>query len=185
TADSILKEEKIMGDDMTPKQPASSASGADYPIMVPLEGEASSVSPLQVQRFFVFLKKYWWVPVLTVILSLGAAITYILCAPPTYVSIARMWETEKLRLPEGAAFTGDLQNYYGTQIELLRSVKMQQLALARLQAARTNTIPLGEDSKPLKVRLQVTQMPKSTVFAIESSCANPEYAQAFLNALTV
>ncbi len=174
-----------MADDMTPKQPASSASGADYPMMVPLEAEASSVSPLQVQRFFVFLKKYWWVPVLTVILSVGAAITYIVWAPPTYVSVARMWETEKLRLPEGAAFTGDLQNYYGTQIELLRSIKIQQLALARLQAARTNSIPLGEDNKPLKVKLQVAQMPKSTVFAIEASCASPEYAQTFLNALTV
>src|SRR5206468_6667878 len=127
-----------------PKNPGSSASGAEYPVMVPLDVDAGSVSPLQIQRFFVFLKKFWWVPVLTMALGLGGAVTYILCAPPTYVSIARMWETEKLRLPEGAAFTGDLQNYYGTQIELLRSVKMHQLALARLQAARTNTIPLGE-----------------------------------------
>jgi signal transduction histidine kinase len=31
-----------------------------------------------------------------------------------------VWETEKLRLPEGAAFTGDASTYYGTQVELLR-----------------------------------------------------------------
>src|SRR5262249_11892620 len=155
------------------------------PLMVPMDYDAGSVSPIKVQRFLTFLKKYWWVPVLTLTLSLGAAIMYIACAPPTYVSTARMWETEKLRLPEGAAFTGDLQNYYGTQIELLRSVKLSQLAIARLQAARTNNIPLGDDNKPLAVKLQVAQMPKSTVFAIEASCSSPEYAQAFLNALTV
>src|ERR1043166_1383875 len=108
-----------------------SFSAPDYPIMVQSDADPGSVSPLQVQRFFVFFKKYWWVPVLALTLSLGAAATYILSAPPTYVSTARMWETEKLRLPEGAAFTGDHQNYYGTQIELLRSVRMQQLAFTR------------------------------------------------------
>src|SRR5713101_5934813 len=129
------------------------SASSDYPLMLPMDMEPGSVSPLKIQRFFIFLKKYWWVPVLTMTLSLGAAITFIAYAPPTYVSTARMWETEKLRLPEGAAFTGDAQNYYGTQIELLRSVKMRQLAVARLQAARTNAIPLGDDNKPIKVKL--------------------------------
>ena len=36
----------------------------------------------------------------------------------------------------------------------------------------------------MRVKLQITQAPKSSVFAIEASCSNPEYAQAFLNALT-
>ena len=62
---------------------------------------------------------------------------------------------------------------------------MRQLALTRLQSSRTNTVPLGDDKKPMNVKLQVAQTPKSTVFAIQAACSNPEFAQAFLNALTV
>ena len=161
------------------------SGGADYPIMVPMETEAETGSPLQIRRFFVFLKHYWWVPVTTLVVSLGLVLVYLAFAAPTYLSVARVWETEKLQVPGGAAFTGDLANYYGTQIELLRSSTMRQLALMRLQSSRTNTIPLGDDNKPLNVKLQVAQTPKSTVFAIQAACSNPEFAQAFLNALTV
>jgi capsular exopolysaccharide synthesis family protein len=155
-----------------------------YPVYVAGDGDADSISPLKVQRFFRFLKAYWWAPILTTLLLVGGALFYNSWNPPTYTSVSRLWETEKLRLPEGAAFTGDASTYYGTQVELLRSVRMQEMALTRLQSSRTNIIPLGDDSKPLRVKLQITQAPKSSVFAIEASCSNPEYAQAFLSALT-
>jgi capsular exopolysaccharide synthesis family protein len=123
------------------------------------------------------------VPVLTLTLALGAAIVYFLLAPPTFVSSAAMWETEKMRLPEGALFTEDPQNYLGTQTELLRSGMMRQLTLARLQAAGTNAVPLGKDGKPLGVKLKVTQAPKSSVFVVEASSSDPAYTQAYLDSL--
>lgn len=122
-------------------------------------------------------------PVLTLTLALGAAIVYFLLAPPTFVSSAAMWETEKMRLPEGALFTEDPQNYLGTQTELLRSGMMRQLTLARLQAAGTNAVPLGKDGKPLGVKLKVTQAPKSSVFVVEASSSDPAYTQAYLDSL--
>ena len=36
---------------------------------------------------------------------------------------------------------------------------MRQLALTRLQGSRTNTVRLGDDNKPLNVKLQVAQTP--------------------------
>src|SRR5437870_998290 len=120
------------------------------------EGESDSVSPIQIRRFLGTLRRLWWVPVLATVVTAGVAISYSSWAPPTYMSVARLWETEKLRLPEGAAFTGDAQNYYGTQMELLRSVKMQQMVLVRLQASRTNVIAVGDAHSPLKVGLRET-----------------------------
>jgi polysaccharide biosynthesis transport protein len=155
-----------------------------YPGYMAGDGDAESVSPLKVQRFFRFLRTYWWLPVLTTLLLVGGALVYNSWRPPVYTSVARLWETEKLRLPEGAAFTGDASTYYGTQVELLRSARMQGMALARLQSARTNFIPIGPDNKPLPVKLKIAQAPKSSVFAIEADCSDPDYAQAFLNALT-
>jgi uncharacterized protein involved in exopolysaccharide biosynthesis len=114
------------------------------------------------QRFFAFLLRYWWLPILTMVLALGAAAGYILWAPPTFVSTARMWETEKMRLPQqGGAFTEDLQNYLGTQMELLQSDKLRELALERLRAQGTNTIPLDKRGRPLMVELKVAQAPNS------------------------
>ena len=127
-----------------------------YPGYATGDGDADSVSPLKVQRFFRFLRTYWWLPILTTLVLAGGALLYDSWSPPTYTSVARVWETEKLRLPEGAAFTGDASTYYGTQVELLRSVRMQEMSLARLQASRTNVIPIGDDSKPLRVKLQIT-----------------------------
>jgi capsular exopolysaccharide synthesis family protein len=149
------------------------------------DGDADSVSPLKIQRFFRFLRTYWWVPILTMLLLVGGALLYNSWRPPTYTSVARMWETEKLSLSQGASFTGDAATYYGTQIELLRSETMQELALARLKSSGTNSIPLGDDNRPPKVKLQITQAPKSSVFAIEAFCSNPEYTRAFLDAVTV
>ena len=154
-----------------------------YPVYEGGDGDVESVSPLKVQRFFRFLRAYWWVPILTTLLLVGGALFFNSQRPPTYTSVTRLWETEKLRLPEGAAFTGDAATYYGTQVELLRSGRMQEMALLRLQSVRTNFIPLGDDSQPLRVKLQITMAPKSSVFAIEASCSNPEYAQTFLSAL--
>lgn len=137
------------------------------------------------RRRLVILRRYWWVPVVTLVAAFGGAIGYLRVMPPTFVSEARLWETEKLRLPEGAgaAFSQDAQNYYGTQIELLRSQNTAQGALARLQSSGTNAIPRGKDGKVLPVELRVTQSPRSTVFVVQASSSDATYTQNFLNAL--
>jgi polysaccharide biosynthesis transport protein len=135
------------------------------------------------RRRLAFFRRYWWVPALTLLVAVGGAIAYLRVMPPTFVSEARLWETEKLRLPEGAAFSEDAQNYYGTQIELLRSEKMAQGALARLQASGTNAVPRSKDGMVLPVELRVTQAPRSTVFVMQASSSDPAYTQNFLNAL--
>ena len=154
-----------------------------YELIDTPEDYSAPASPFRIQKFIAFLRKYWWVPVLTLTLALGAATAYSLLAPPNFVSTASMWETEKMRLPEGALFTEDPQNYLGTQTELLRSGRMRQLTLARLQAAGTNTVPMSKDGKPLGVKLKVTQAPKSSVFVVEASSSNPAYTQAYLDSL--
>jgi len=149
----------------------------------PMDDFAPPPSKFHLGKFLAFLRELWWVPVATLTLSLAAAVTWIFFAPPTFVSTARMWETEKLRLPEGAVFTEDQQTYLGTQTELLRSARLRQLALARLQATATNAVPLDKKGDPLEVKLKVLQAPKSTVFVVEASGANPGFTPAYLDAL--
>jgi uncharacterized protein involved in exopolysaccharide biosynthesis len=121
------------------------------------------------------------VPILTLFVGVAAALVF--GGPPTYVSKAALWETEKFHLPEGASFTGDMANHLGTQIGLLNSSRLSQMTLERLKASSTNAIPMDKDGKILKVKLKVTEAPKSSILLAEASSPNPDYSQAFLNAL--
>jgi hypothetical protein len=109
--------------------------------------------------------------------------------PPTFVSDGSMWETEKLRLPDGAAFADgqdnsfDRNNYLGTQDELLHSKMMRELTLNRMQAFATNQIKLDKDGNPLPVDIQVFSSPKSSVYTVEARSANPAFTSAYLDAL--
>jgi polysaccharide biosynthesis transport protein len=133
------------------------------------------------QRFFVFLKRYWWVLALSLFVSLGAGIWCVLHMPAVFVSTAAMWETEKLHLSEGALFTDDSQNYIGTQIELLKSDHMWRAAIERLRTIDPKSVPIGKDGLPIPVKLTFKQAPKSVVFSIEASSPNAAYSQNFLN----
>ncbi len=166
---------------MNTSTPPPPEPGCD--LIGPPDDYSAPPPPFRIRKFLAFLRKYWWVPALTLTLSLGAAAAYFLLAPPTFVSQAAMWETEKMNLSEGASFTEDQQNYLGTQTELLRSGRMRQLTLARLQAAGTNAVPLDKDGKPLGVKLTVTPAPKSSIFVVEASSSDPAYTQAYLDSL--
>jgi polysaccharide biosynthesis transport protein len=157
---------------------------AGYPVPASSEDYAAPGSPSGSRRIAFFFRKFWWVPLLTMILALGAAEYYnYYWAPPHYVSSASMWETEKLRLPEGAAFTDNLQDYLGTQMELLRN-GLEKSVVARLQE-NSNAIPLDKDGLPIKVEITVKQAPKSTIFVIEADSPNADYSQSYLDALVL
>ena len=172
-------------EDLPPMNPPQlSGPEPEYLDTIPVEESGPPVSSFRIQRIIPFLLKYWWIPLVTLILSVGGAAAYIFWIPPTYVSKARMWETIKLRLPEGALFAEDVQNFLGTQTELLQSSTLRELALARMRNSGTNaTLPLDRDGQPLPVAVRVTGSSKSSVFLIEATSSDSPYAQAYLEAL--
>lgn len=152
----------------------------------PSAGEAASAaSSHRLTRFLAFLQKWWWLPVVTWLVGGGAGVAYVLLKNPTFVSRGQMWETLKLRLPEGGLFTDEGQNAVGTQAGVLQSATLRELALARMRA-NTNgaaAIALGKDRQPLPVNIRVSGAAKSSVFSIEANSANPAYTQVYLDAL--
>lgn len=167
-----------------PPNGAVPAAGADYQPFAPQDEGAGAGKKFPLHKFVAFLRKFWWVPVVTLAFAAVAAAGYVFWKPPVFVSQARMWETVKLRLPEGTLFSEDVQNFLGTQSDLLQSAALRDLALARLKTTTTNfTIPLGEDGLPLPVKIRVAQAAKSSVFLIEASSSSPAYTRSYLDAL--
>lgn len=148
------------------------------------EDSMAPASHFQVQRLLIFLRKYWWIPVLTLVFSLGAWAGYVLLKPPTFVSKARMWETVKVRLPEGGLFSEDVQNFLGTQTELLQSTTLRESALAHLRASTASfPIPLQKNGEPIPLEIKVSGAAKSAVFVIEATSSQAAFTQVYLNAL--
>ena len=147
-------------------------------------GEGSVPNPLnRFRRYLLFLRRFWWIPVITLVLSFGGAAAYINWLDPEFVSVASLWETEKLNLPGGDAFQEDSQTYIGTQVELLRDGRLAQRVLDGLRAAGTNAIATDKQGNPLKVDISVLEHPKSSIFLVSASSANDAYSQAYLNKL--
>ena len=62
------------------------------------------------RKWLRHLRHLWWVPALTLTLSLTAALAYVLHCAPTYVSQASLWETERIHLPETVWLAEDPQS---------------------------------------------------------------------------
>ncbi len=168
-----------MNDLIPASGPAPGHNGIDS-----IEEAAGTPTKYRVQKLLEALRRCWWVPALTTLLGVGAGAAFVVLTPPTFVSTARMWETLKLRLPEGVMFSEDAQNFVGTQTELLKSATLRQQALASLKSSSSPVyVPLGKDGQPVHVPIQVSGGIKSSVLTLEATGSNPAYVQAYLQAL--
>lgn len=148
-----------------------------------MDDSSPAILASRIQKYLTFLLKFWWIPLVTLILSLIAVIAHLASRPPTFVSQARMWQTVRLILPEGSMFSEDGQNYLGTQTELLQSTTLRELALARLRTLEPPVaVPLGEDRQPLPVVIRVTGS-KSSMFTVAATSSHAAYTRAYLDAL--
>ena len=134
-------------------------------------------------KYLTALRSFWWIPTLTLLVGVSGAVVHFFKMPPLYISTAALWEGEKLRLPDGASFSEDSQNFLGTQSELLKSENLRSKALKILESARTVEIPKDPLDEPAEVKIRVSQAPKSTVFWVEATGANPAFTPAYLDAL--
>src|SRR4051812_33183813 len=87
-------------------------------------GGAAPQPFLRKHRFFNILLDRWWIVVLTIAAALCVQAYLIALQPPLYSSIARMWVSGKIQVQENSLYREELQNFFGTQIELMQSDKI-------------------------------------------------------------
>jgi capsular exopolysaccharide synthesis family protein len=149
-----------------PPDPSGNGHGANYRLtmMVPK------------RRFLSYLRERWWVVLVSITLFLGAVIVYETIRPPSYRSFAQLYVSSDTPLSPMGFLTEDSQNYFGTQIELLKS--------ARLQAAVYEK--LGVSPKPgqkAPVEINVTQPLKTSLLDVQATGSDADLVQRFLQAL--
>ena len=125
------------------------------------------------------LKRNWWILVLCASVTLAAGGWYIFQKQPTYLSAGRIMVSGKVSLPDGAIYSEELSNFFGTQLELMQSEIVRKRAQARVQALNPEMKPANPD----ELKLQVGQQPKASIFILGVTSDDPAYSQAYLNAI--
>ncbi len=126
-------------------------------------------------RAKVLLKRFWWIFLFTISIGIAYQAYRQLSKETLYVSYAQMIVSGRIALPEGAVYREELSNFFGTQISLMKSSKVQSRALDRVLA-------LHPDLDPVKVSMNVSQSPESSIFMLSSEGTSGPYVQAFLDA---
>lgn len=126
-------------------------------------------------RYRILLKKRWWLLLLTMSLGLGAMSWWHSVQPPLVASAARLMVSGKLAIPEGSSFSEDGSNFYGTQVELMKSEEVRSRAQARVAT-------LHPDIKG-SAKLTVTQPRNTSIFILEAVGEDPVFVRAFLDAV--
>ena len=150
--------------------------------MQPPTTERSTTAPwstsfiTRLHRYKSLLSRRWWIPVLTICLGLFVEAFLIYQTPPSFLSMSKMMLAGKLSVTQGAVYSEDNVNFYGTQIQLMQSSEVKRSA----EALARSTHP---EMQPVPVEISVVQKPRTSIFELQAVGSTPDYTQAYLNAV--
>lgn len=129
----------------------------------------------RLQRYRNLLQRRWWVLAVCLMLALGIEALILRLAPPVFASVGQMIVNVKLNIQQSSLYTEELGNFLGTQQALMHSDQV-------LNRARERVASQNPGVRPQPVELQVSVLPKTTIFILRASGGNPDYTKAYLQA---
>src|SRR5882762_835409 len=150
--------------------------------MQPLTTERSTTAPwstsfvTRLHRYKSLLLRRWWIPVLTICLGLFVEAFLIYQTPPSYQSTSKMMMAGKMNIAQGAVYSEDSVNFYGTQIQLMQGAEVRHSAESLVRSSHP-------ELQPVPVEIFVLQKPRTSIFDLSAVGSEPQYTQAYLNAV--
>jgi polysaccharide biosynthesis transport protein len=130
----------------------------------------------RLHRYKSLLRRRWWIPLLTICLGLFVQAWIIYQTPPSFQSTSKMMLAGKMNISQGAVYSEDNVNFYGTQIQLMQSAEVKRSAEALVRAAHP-------EMQPVLVDITVQQKPRTSIFDLQAIGSTLDYTQAYLNAV--
>src|SRR5947209_16905652 len=130
----------------------------------------------RLHRYRSLLLRRWWIPVLTICLGLFVEAFLAYQTPPSFLSTSKMMLAGNLKISQGAVYSEDNVNFYGTQMQLMQSTEVRRGAEALVRSTHPQ-LP------PVLVDINVTQKPRTSIFDLQAIGGTGEYTQAYLNAV--
>ncbi|MGZ5513303.1 MAG: GumC family protein [Chthoniobacterales bacterium] len=130
----------------------------------------------RLHRYKSLLLRRWWIPLLTTCIGVFVSAWIIYQAPPQFMCLSKMMLAGKLNISQGAVYSEDNVNFYGTQIQLMQSTEVRRSAEALVRSTHPQ-LP------PVMVDISVSQKPRTSIFDLQAIGGSGEYTQVFLNAV--
>jgi succinoglycan biosynthesis transport protein ExoP len=122
----------------------------------------------------LFLRR-WWIPVLTICLGLFVEAFLIYQRPAAYMSSGKMIVAGSMKIAQGAIYSEEMQNFWGTQVQLMQSNEVKHSAESLVRSSHP-------ELQPVPVEVVVVQRPRTSIFELTGLGTAPDYTQAYLNA---
>lgn len=130
----------------------------------------------RLHRYKALFLRRWWIPALTICLGLFVEAFLIYQRPPEYMSNGKMILAGSMKIPQGAIYSEETQNFFGTQVQLMQSNEVKHDAEAVVRS-------LHPELQPAPVEILVVQRPRTSIFELTAVGAAPDYTKEFLNAV--
>jgi uncharacterized protein involved in exopolysaccharide biosynthesis len=127
-------------------------------------------------RFRRQLGKFWWILFFSTAAGLAISAWVVFQQKAVFVSTGRMMVSGGIKLQEGAVFSEEAANFFGTQIELMKSEAVHARAVTRLAS-------MEPQLKPVPVTLTVSQLPLTSIFVLSATGGEPQYTQKLLDTI--
>ena len=128
------------------------------------------------RRFLSYLRERWWVVLICLAGAVAGVVAYETVRTPGYRSFAQLYVSSDAVASPLGFLSEDSQNYFGTQIELLNSARLQGAVYEQLAVA-----PSANNKQLIKV--SVTQPLRTSLLDIQATGSDPELTQRFLQSL--
>jgi capsular exopolysaccharide synthesis family protein len=129
------------------------------------------------RRYLSYLRERWWVTLVCVTLAVGTVMTYETLRTEAFVSSAQLYLTGAAQVNNVASlFNEESQTYFGTQIELLKSPRLQAAALEKAAV-------VVEPGKKPPIAFDAVQPLKTSILKLQATGPDPAQTQTYLQAL--
>jgi len=146
----------------------------------------ASVLHTYLHRCRSILRRYGWIPVLSLLVLGGLAVYYASELPASFRSNAVMWRAGKINLPEGRLYSEELTSYLGTQAELIESPVIRRRALEQVLAqfpALASGPGTNSGMELLPFQIKVKTSLKSSTLKLRATGPTLESTRFFLDEL--
>lgn len=149
-----------------PQDPSGNGHGAQYRLTM--------IVPKR--RFLSYLRERWWVVLSCLVLALSGVLVFETLRPPSYRSFAQLYLSSEAPVSPIGFVTEDSQDYFGTQIELLKSARLQNAVYEQLGVTSVS-------DKKSKIDISITQPIRTSLLNVQATGSNPDLVQHFLQSL--
>jgi capsular exopolysaccharide synthesis family protein len=132
---------------------------------------------VRIRRITSLLIRYWWIIAIGSVLGLGVQAYRSFEKVVLYVSDSKMMVNGHITLPQDVAYTEELAYFYGTQVALMKSQDTVTEAVNRVRAMHP------EIAVDPNASVDAEQEPRASIFDLEVTSTNPEYAKVLLDAI--